>query len=671
MNTIDRAKEVFSVYEKYSEFNPVQIHTGIPGGKKTREEIKRKLLAGETRIVICVDMLGEGFDLPELKIAAFHDIKKSPTVTIQLAGRFTRARPDLGDATFIANVGDEEVRSELKKLYTREPDWNFLLPQLSEELIQEQLDLNKLAEGFNRFPREIPIQSLNPALSTVIYKTKCDEWTPDNFLAGLIGVDSFEKMFHDINEENRTLIIVTVRKVEVKWTKIDGIFNWAWDLYVVFWDKEQSLLFINNANNSGDFKKLAQAVTGPNAALVRGETVFRSFGNMSRITFKNIGLSEHLGRMVSYTGRMGSDVEPVLTEIQKQRASKSVLVGTGYENGERISIGCSSKGRIWSHARSFHLNKLIDWCSEIGRKILNEKIDPNEFLKNTLVSHFISQRPTIMPFGMTWNEEIYKSSESAITFRFGHDVEKQLYEVDINLVEPTLDGDLRFEIASDEVRAEFTLTLQLISEIEDFYVTQDTGDQVTVEWGASKFSAQEFFYEFPPTIWFIDGSELTGNKYTTPIKQRELFQRERIQVWDWAGVDIRKESQKIEKRKDSIQYKVVQALKKGDYDAIFDDDSSGEAADIVTIKVRDDDRIINVGLYHCKFSGESTPGARVDDLYQVCGQSQKGIRWIENPRELFLHLLRREEKRLDEHSESRIEQGDQDTIEEAGEKSMI
>jgi hypothetical protein len=36
--------------------------------------------------VVCVDMLGEGFDLPELKIAAFHDIRKSLAVTCNLKG---------------------------------------------------------------------------------------------------------------------------------------------------------------------------------------------------------------------------------------------------------------------------------------------------------------------------------------------------------------------------------------------------------------------------------------------------------------------------------------------------------------------------------------------------------------------------------------------------------
>ena len=59
-------------------------------------------------------MLGEGFDLPQLKIAAFHDIRKSLAVTLQLAGRFTRSRQDLGEATFIANIAD--LRRDEKNL---------------------------------------------------------------------------------------------------------------------------------------------------------------------------------------------------------------------------------------------------------------------------------------------------------------------------------------------------------------------------------------------------------------------------------------------------------------------------------------------------------------------------------------------------------------------------
>jgi superfamily II DNA or RNA helicase len=86
VGSIRRAEEVFKCYEKYAEFNPVQIHTGMKS-KTQRDEIRRKLLSGESRIAVCVDMLGEGFDLPELKIAAFHDIRKTLAITLQLVGR--------------------------------------------------------------------------------------------------------------------------------------------------------------------------------------------------------------------------------------------------------------------------------------------------------------------------------------------------------------------------------------------------------------------------------------------------------------------------------------------------------------------------------------------------------------------------------------------------------
>ncbi|HEY1527880.1 MAG TPA: DEAD/DEAH box helicase family protein [Candidatus Angelobacter sp.] len=118
---IKRAAEVFHCYEKYTEFKPVQIHTGITS-KPQREETRRKLLSGESRIVVCVDMLGEGFDLPELKIAAFHDIRKTLAVTLQLVGRFTRTKPHLGNATLIANIADLEVKDELKRLYQHDSD---------------------------------------------------------------------------------------------------------------------------------------------------------------------------------------------------------------------------------------------------------------------------------------------------------------------------------------------------------------------------------------------------------------------------------------------------------------------------------------------------------------------------------------------------------------------
>lgn len=66
-----RAREVFEYYNKYPEHNPIMVYTGIAGLDNKIEAIKKE----QHSIIVCVNMLGEGFDLPNLKIAAIHDDK--------------------------------------------------------------------------------------------------------------------------------------------------------------------------------------------------------------------------------------------------------------------------------------------------------------------------------------------------------------------------------------------------------------------------------------------------------------------------------------------------------------------------------------------------------------------------------------------------------------------
>jgi superfamily II DNA or RNA helicase len=63
VENVNRAKAVYEIYSQYPEFNPVQLHTGIKSVRR-REAIRQQIISGESRIVVCVDMLGEGFDLP-------------------------------------------------------------------------------------------------------------------------------------------------------------------------------------------------------------------------------------------------------------------------------------------------------------------------------------------------------------------------------------------------------------------------------------------------------------------------------------------------------------------------------------------------------------------------------------------------------------------------------
>ncbi|GAB3018484.1 DEAD/DEAH box helicase [Bowmanella dokdonensis] len=64
-----RAKEVFEIYAKEKDLNPVLIDSNTKGKSKVLEALRN----GEHKVIVCVNMLGEGFDLPQLKISAIHD----------------------------------------------------------------------------------------------------------------------------------------------------------------------------------------------------------------------------------------------------------------------------------------------------------------------------------------------------------------------------------------------------------------------------------------------------------------------------------------------------------------------------------------------------------------------------------------------------------------------
>lgn len=663
---IKRANEVFEIYRNYPEFNPVQIHTGIKS-QQEREEIRQQIVNKQTRIVVCVDMLGEGFDLPELKIAAFHDIRQSLPVTLQLAGRFTRVRSDLGDATFIANIADVHVQDELRSLYSQDSDWNMLLRRSSESLIQDQVDLWDILAGFDELSEDIPLQNIKIAMSTVVYETQCDMWNPDNFRKGIQSPDSYDWIKHDVNHQRNVLIILTAKKIPLPWIKYDDFHQWELDLYVAYWDNAQNLLFIHNSSNKGYFRKLAEAICDDSAVIVKGNTVFRSLSGINRLRLQNVGLKQERGRLVSYTMRAGSDVEPAITSAQRQRASKTNLFGVGYEGGRKVSIGRSRRGRIWAR-QTCNIDLFTRWCSATGSKVTDENIDPDEVLRGTIVPIPISERPDKIPITIEWPETMFIVSE--ISSRISIEGRSAyLHQAGLNLLNPSEEGDIAFEIRSDEISASFKLCLRQRNDVGDFFIESLDRKSVIIEHGRKAVTANEFFFENPPTIWFVDGSSLSGNEYTELTRHLDPYPESKIVRWDWTGTTIKKESQGVEKAPESIQYRVIQELLLDDYDIVFDDDDSGEAADVVTIRASDDG--IDVGFYHCKFSSEEKPGARIKDLYEVCGQAQKSIRWMENVTELFNHLLRRNPRKREGEEYSRFEVGNKNDLVKIREMSRM
>jgi hypothetical protein len=392
---------------------------------------------------------------------------------------------------------------------------------------------------------------------------------------------------------------------------------------------------------------------------------------------QQVGLTEILGRNVRYTGRMGGNVGPGVPDAQRRRTLKSVLSGTGYKDGEKVTIAASRKGRIWSHRRE-RVDQLAEWCKEMGAKLLDETINPDQVLAGTLESQTLVVRPAKMPIGVDWPEEIYTTQEGLWLIVIGGE-EFTLSEMSIDLLSPSRDGALRLVVSSEDKRGEFGLELYEEDDTPNYRFRLQSDERVQVKRGgrAEPEEMSDFFYDNPPSIWFADGSALEGNQYVELKNVKPPYNAAKIHAWDWTGTDIRKESQGTEKRADSVQAKVIRELRTRAYHMIIDDDGKGEVADVVAVRIQGELTAptgIEVEFYHCKYSGGAEAGQRIDDLYEVCGQAQKSIRWMCSPEkrsDLFTHLLRREADREEAGLASRYEVGNTEMLQMIREMSHL
>lgn len=345
-----RAKEIFKYYQKYPEHNPVVVYTGVAGLSNKIEAIKR----GEHSIIVCVNMLGEGFDLPNLKIAAIHDERQSLPVTLQFIGRFTRTSyNELGNASFITNVAYPPIHEELDQLYARNADWNLILPRLSANATQKEINIKEFLDGFTNLSESvIPFAQINPALSTIIYKTNVNEWKPGREHWEEL-FSSYEHVFTDTN--HRDTIVVILGKIErIEWGNFESVQNLKWDIIIVHWDLRPNInrIFLNTSLKQYSGKDLLEKIFGEGSInLITGMSVFRIFHNVNRLSLFNVGTRRGFGQDITFQSYFGKGVQDGIKLLEQGTLIKNNIFGVGYKEGEKTSLGCSVKGKIWSYQR--------------------------------------------------------------------------------------------------------------------------------------------------------------------------------------------------------------------------------------------------------------------------------------------------------------------------------
>ena len=668
-NKVERAEELFKeIYGNfYKEFNPVLI-TNRQTAREKKERMN-SLKNYSSKIVVCVDMFGEGIDIPNLKIAAIHDKYKSLPITLQFIGRFARSKEGLGSAKLITNIADDDIAEALQDLYDKDTDWNKLLPRKSNEYIDREVSLQKLLEGFNTENIEdINLIHMKPKVSMVAYQIKDKVWNWRNW--EIEFNPELCKCF--INDEKKILVVIEPREVGVRWTTQQNLNNLEWNFYIVYWNQKRQTVFLNASDLSKGYK-LIESIFFSEPITIKSEQVFKCLHGIKRLSLGTVGLNSGIDGPIRYKMFAGIDVAEGISESNKINSYKSNVFGNGYSGNGKVSIGCSYKGTIWSRwVESIDYWK--DWCNQILDKLLDPSIDVKDIMDGVLIPKIIKKLPEKYPYRIDWPNDLEFETERKISLS-NVSGEYSISNVDILLdEEQTTSEKIYFSVKNEYFNERFSFEIK-----DDKFTFLSEGD-VTSEikiGNGSVISLADYFQKNPTTIWFVDGASIQGN-ILVELKKEGItkFPNTSIYSWDWEdlGVDIKVESQlekkTYNKKENSIQFNVIKELKReGDYGIIFDDDGSGEIADIVAIAEQENS--IRIDFFHCKYAHGDKPGKRVGDLYEVCGQADKSVFWKQNPIGMVERMIYRESLRKRDSKPSRFEKGDIATLKAIKNKLLI
>jgi len=644
-HTKERAEAVAAIYAKLApEFKPVTIYSGP--GRASANKVARDALFDRSekgsRIVVCVDMLGEGFDLPNLKVAAFHDVHKSLAVTLQFIGRFTRGGPKdlIGEATAIVNIAEQEAENKLEALYAEGADWDRIIKRLSEDRIEEELRLQDVVYGLKakgNLHDQLSLWNLRPVLSAQFFRTTCIEWQPMKYKA-VLPRDA--ETWHSLNEKENILVAVVCRSGVVTWGEYQNILDTVYDLVILRWDKDAKVLCLYASDyNAMRSEKMAKEVAGENTTLVSGESVFKILNDVQLPLVKSLG-SSRIGA-ISFTSYFGPNVTEGLADIEKKQSSLNNIACLGYENGEKVLWGCTERrGKVWQQ-KAGTIAQWIEWTKMTWGKVISHTP-----LKSNVVEDFLRPQKLAKPYGsqpvaVQWGEHAQTKLSDRQYVLFG-ETQVPFFAVEVGLGESDKPGAIRIRIEGDTNAAEYDLIIDeslpggyKYSHVRGSHIQfrQHSGAAVPID---------EYLLKDPFIIRYADGST-SYNCYHIPVNfEAGEFDAEKIEVWDWTGIPLNAESIGKAGNRKSIQYAAYENME-AEFDLVFNDDGKGEVADLVCFKDLADDTIL-LRLVHCKGAYDGKVSKDIRNFYIVCGQAQKctTAKHTGMPK-LYIHLKNRHE----------------------------
>lgn len=590
--------------------------------KQTLQENKDALdglRTGRLDGVVCIDQIGEGLDIPSLKVAVLHKPRQSFPATVQFVGRICReASADIGEPHLIACPDD--VRGPLQRLYTHDNSWREFVPKLVERIVGRAARRSAF-HGVVDVETELDLQieDIQPFFSVRVYKGSGSD--PLKFETTLdLREDVVPVFVHEIPDKDMLVLVTAIEKT-YPWAEDADLAAPHFDLHIFYWHDSSKLLFEYTTSD-----KIAgmvrESLWGGAATRIDAATVAKALRQAIASQYLMFGLSNLArgsGCVPSYKTYMGTEVEGAVRPTDSRSFTPGHALAR-YATGETRGIG-SNQARVWSIKRA-SLDQFRNWCDRVAgclKKRGDSRLPNVEFLPSPESVSIFPAKP--LAVYARWDPSLLVSFPvNGMNIEVGSiSFEKSVLSTDKKAVK----GALRM---GDDQRTEETLFTYSLGTPRWHFERADM-PLLRVDDGQEfhRKSVADFLDTYPPIIVLEDGSTVIGGNRFEPRLQLTSFPEGSLDFSrDWTGCDIHLECEYHDQGDPtrnlipqpgnrSVQDHVEQWLKvsASRHTLVVKDHASGEIADFIEIQLSDS----LVRFYHCKAcSPGKSPGARLDEL---------------------------------------------------------
>ena len=620
-----RARELKEIYAEHTGLRLVLLNSdhSLRHTKRVIRQLREGLLDG----IIAVNMLGEGFDLPRLKIAAVHAPHRSLAATLQFIGRFVRtAGENLGAATFLAVPDDIEI--ERKRLFEVGAAWQEIVENLNAKQIEREAQVRDVLSSFERQAEAAPefgdlsLYALEPYHHVKIFRAEgaVDLYGDLEFPGGAAVA------YRSVSEKQGAAVWITRERSAVRWSRDGRIVDVRHNLFVLHYDEATRLLFIcASVRTEGVYDKIASQLMEGEPRILPLARINRALNGLANLEFFNVGMRNRVpgNQTESYRIISGPSAAEAILPSDARLFHRGHCFGRGETEGGSVTIGLSSTSKVWSN-QSSQIPELIGWCTELARRIEADRVPvTGGGLDHLSAGEEVHELPPNI-FHADWEPGVYRTPRLAEIRADGAPKRIQLFDLEIQ-VEQESSTETHVALAFRNEAATYRATFSFET---DRLFEPASGNKIAVEVtsGSGQVPLVDFLNEHPLCFYTEDLSLLQGfDLHRAPRAGRRLFPVSQIEAVPWAAenVDVRLEFSGPGDERRSVHDYVGTRLAASGAKVVYYDHGSGEIADFIAFT--EHGGRVAVEFLHCKRAGGKVPGDRVDDVYEVCAQAVKSV----------------------------------------------